>query len=113
MLTEQPSQGGNILFIITIVLFLLTIVVLCIGFWHTRKPTAEEKPMSDIEADALGTSIDINPIARAYESAKINFLNWVGKTILYMNMRGDAIVYNYPFEKGFVEKLFIGVTAPR
>jgi hypothetical protein len=114
MLTEQiqPTQAPNVGFIITIVLFLVVIVALCIGFWYRRKPTSETKP-ADNTTTSLGTSVDVSAISRAYESAKINFLNWVGKIILQINMRGDAIVYNYPFEKGFIEKLFLGVTASR
>jgi hypothetical protein len=108
----DPVQGPNIGFIITIVILLLLIVVLCIGFVYRRKPTTEVKP-TDNTFTTLGTSVDVSTISRAYESARLSFFNWVGKTILRMNMRGDAIVYNYPFEKGFVEKLFLGVTAPQ
>ena len=79
--------------------------------YFMRKPKKEPKGKTEATTH-LGTSLNNFSLVTMYESAKAAIDHWMGKTLLYMNMRGDSIVYNYPFEKGFLEKLFDNVKFP-
>jgi len=109
-LETQPSEPSSSMFWLMIILIVITIVLLMVYFM--RKPKKEPKGKTE-ETTHLGTSLDKFSLVTMYESAKAAIDHWMGKTLLYMNMRGDAIVYNYPFEKGFLEKIFDNVKLPR
>jgi hypothetical protein len=102
----NSSHSSSYFFIfITLIFFVIFIV------YFSRK--SKQKPKEKTDAVPLGANLDNFSIVNFYESAKESINTFIGKTILYMNMRGDAIVYNYPFEKGFIEKVFDNVTMPR
>jgi len=105
-LETQPSEPSSSMFWLMVVLIVITIVLLMVYFIRKSKGKTEE-------TTHLGTSLDKFSLVTMYESAKAAIDHWMGKTLLYMNMRGDAIVYNYPFEKGFLERLFDNVKLPR
>lgn len=61
----------------------------------------------------LGTIGDTEKSMTVYQQIKSTIRMWMGKMILYINMRGDAVVYNYPFEKGIFTKLFDRIESPQ
>jgi len=92
----------------TIIVIVVILLVVALFFYYTR--TVKKESSSNLEPSSLVPStLAPSSLATIYEAID----NWIGKTLLYMNMRGDAIVYNYPFEKGFLEKLFDNVKLPR
>jgi len=94
---EKPWSIYTILFIV--------VIILAIALFFYSKRTSKANPDSE---PLVPSPLVPSPLATIYETID----NWIGKTLLYMNMRGDAIVYNYPFEKGFLEKLFDNVRLP-
>ena len=111
---EKPWSIYTILFIV--------VIILAIALFFYSKRTSKANPDSEpsplvpsplvpsplVSSPLVSSPLVSSPLATIYETID----NWMGKTLLYMNMRGDAIVYNYPFEKGFLEKLFDNVRLP-
>jgi hypothetical protein len=104
---EKPWSIYTILFIV--------VIILAIALFFYSKRTSKANPDSEplvpsplVPSPLVPSPLVPSPLATIYETID----NWIGKTLLYMNMRGDAIVYNYPFEKGFLEKLFDNVRLP-
>jgi len=47
------------------------------------------------------------------ESISIKIKESVGKCILFFNTKGNAVIYNYPLEKGFLTQLFEKIEMPQ
>lgn len=47
------------------------------------------------------------------ESISSNIKESVGKWILFFNTKGNAVVFNYPLEKGFLSRLFEKIEMPQ
>jgi hypothetical protein len=51
------------------------------------------------------------------EADEGSLLGWfrtqVGKILLWLNMKEGGVYFNYPFQKGFVEKLFENLPIPQ
>jgi hypothetical protein len=92
----------------TIIVIVVILLVVALFFYYKRTDKKESGDNSE-PSPLVPSTLAPSPLAIIYEAID----NWIGKTLLYMNMRGDAIVYNYPFEKGFLEKLFDNVKLPR
>ena len=101
---EKPWSIYTILFIVVIILA----IALFFYSKRTSKANPDSEPSPLVPSPLVSSPLVSSPLATIYETID----NWMGKTLLYMNMRGDAIVYNYPFEKGFLEKLFDNVRLP-
>jgi hypothetical protein len=103
----------NILFWIGLAILIIVSILYEINRQgYVKKMIHKLKPdkYPDIEKESNMNESSADTSSTLYRRIMHQIYQWYGRTLLYLNMRGDALVYNESYEKGFMSKIFDGVT---